>query len=124
MIKPLRQSHYFIWKVLAIFLPALLISAVLFRPQNDPMIFMAKDISLEIRDRSEDPILVINLINPLKSSSCLVYAQSDSGEKLLGALSNRGKYEYDIPQGTVNIILRDILNKPILNKPLNQIESE
>ena len=115
MVKPLRTLHFAVWTLLTIVVMITFVLAVSFRPGRmeeqrnaDNFLFTAtrKDSSLQIS---------IQVLNPLTTPSCLVYAQEADRKILLGKLGARGKYVFSYSVGAKSIQLFDgIHNKEIV----------
>ena len=116
MIRPLRSYHFFIWRVLALVLPVVFCLAIVLRPESRPGYATLKqgDFSFTITKLSNDTgRLTVELKNPLKVPSCVVYLASPSQNQLLGKIDQLGSYHFDIPlkKEPVSIQLYDPIHK-------------
>jgi hypothetical protein len=116
MIKPLRSYHYSIWRVLAIALPVVFCLAIVLRPESRPGYDKAnkEDFSFTIIKLSNGTgRLTVELKNPLRVPSCVVYLSSPEQNQLLGKIDQLGSYHFDIPlkDQPVNIQLYDPIHK-------------
>lgn len=123
MIKPLRTYHVLVWRILAVALPPLLTLAILKRPEGVIPVHDKEDFSFSASRKNDSTSRIeIEVITPLKVSSCAVYAVYGDKKILLGLLTRRGKYTYDAPSSAQDVLLYDKLHDGVILKkkiPLN-----
>ena len=115
MIASQRRIHKFIWIGIVIVVPFL-------------MFFAIKDLNFRtlktIPSSNEKLVATFNgekvqieLIEPLKAPSTVVYELDSSGKKgkVLGQMGSLGTYEYQVSESTIGIVVVDeIKNEDIL----------
>ena len=131
MIRKQRKKHLFLWIVISVCLPVLIVGSILgIRPQLLTDNTIPQNSSL-ISDTSiwEDDYVVISrkantqyeldilIKQPLKYPSVLAYGISaQGGETLLGALGEKGGYRFMVNEEITSIRLYDGIKKQaILN---------
>jgi hypothetical protein len=122
MIKPLRKYHFFIWRILAIVLPVIFTLSLLFRPDTISNYDHVKnDFSFDVKKLTTTTAQVtVELKNSLQVPSCLVYISSDSKDVLLGKVTHRGAYRFEIPIDQENVTVK--LYNAIHKKEIMQTE--
>jgi hypothetical protein len=115
MTGALRKYHFHIWRVFALVLPIIFTAAIVLRPIKQSPEFHSNQFHFEMLQPGLNGVatLKIELINPLQSPSCLVYALSDSNEKFfLGSISHQGEYTFACPkEKIVGVQLFDLLKQ-------------
>ena len=136
MIKPLRKRHLQIWALLAVLIPAGIISAYLVVPKDalDKLLQEDKTAALpveikKIEQRNYNAYLrssadkkqyqlQVNIINESTTPSSLIY-QINSGEKeLIGRVATRGNYFFSVKADNTNaynFILYDIIHQQTID---------
>jgi hypothetical protein len=116
MNKQLRKYHFQIWRIFALVIPVAFTLGLLLRPTSIKKRIQSNEFNFNLELKREQSVLEIQLINPLQSASCLVYALPRSGEKIfLGAINRQGKYAFSCPYKITGILLFDLIrNKEIL----------
>jgi hypothetical protein len=100
MIRPLREYHFFAWRVLAVVLPASFCLTILLRPDYSSKYNRsnAQDFSFEVTKlQNKKGRLTIELKNSLRIPSCAVYLALPGQNSLLGKINDIGTYHFDIP---------------------------
>jgi len=123
MIRPLRRYHFFIWGILAVFLPIMFCLAIFLRPDAPPQYerMNKDDFSFTMKKLTKNVgQLTIELKNSLSVPSCVVYLSSPSQNVLLGTIEQIGSYHFDIPVFEKAVTVR--LYDPIHKKEITQAE--
>lgn len=112
----IRKYHFIIWRILAIALPVTFAAAILMRPRfvvNQHRI--ENDFSFSVKKIADSTVqVIINVKNPLKVPSCLVYASFASKDILLGTLDHQGLYKFEIKKQDdqdIHVKLYDVIHK-------------
>jgi len=115
MIRPLRKYHFFIWRMVAVVIPVIFILSLLLRPDSISNYDQVKnDFSFDVKKLTNSTAQVtVELKNPLQVPSCLVYISSNSKDVLLGEVTHRGAYRFEIPvdQENITVKLYDAIHK-------------
>jgi hypothetical protein len=116
MIKPLRRYHFTLWRILAVVMPFLFILAIWLRPDSrSDYHSVEKDYSFGLQHLSDSTSQInIDVKNPLRVPSCIVYASIGQQRVLLGKLGSQGTYRFEIEnknQRDVELRLYDPLSK-------------
>ena len=129
MIRPLRRCHFFIWRILVVVFPILFCLAILLRPastsEHDDI--NEVDFSFMLSTLTTDMNrLTVELKNPLRVPSCIVYASYDSRELLLGKLDRKGSYHFDIPTTpkAITVRLYDAIHKKEITRAEVSLNNE
>jgi hypothetical protein len=136
MIKPLRKRHYQIWTILALLIPAVIVSAYLVVPKQAVG-------NLLQQDKSEALPFVVNKVERKKYSvylrssndkqnyqlqwdnkkiaalsSSLIYKINSNQKELVGRIASEGNYFFPLPKDTTgrySFILYDIIHQQIID---------
>jgi hypothetical protein len=116
MIKPLRRYHFVLWRLLAVVMPVLFVSAIWLRPDPGPDYrSVEKDFSFRLHHLSDSTSRIdIDVKNSLRVPSCVVYASVTSQDLLLGQIGQKGTYHFEIENKShdnVQLRLYDPLHK-------------
>ena len=116
MVKPLRKYHFILWRILAIVLPVTFVIAILMRPHSIVNYKrIENDFSFSVKKIADSTVqVIINVKNPLKVPSCLVYASFPSKDILLGTLDHQGVYKFEIKRRDdedIRVKLYDAIHK-------------
>ena len=136
MIKPLRKKHLQIWTLLAILIPAGIISAYMVVPKEtlDKLLQEDKTAALPIEikkaerkdytaflrcsnDRSNYQ-LQVNIINKSTTASSLIYRITKGEKEIIGRVATRGSYFFSLKAdstNTYNFILYDIIHQQTID---------
>lgn len=136
MIKPLRKKHLQIWTLLAILIPAGIISAYIVVPKEalDKLLQEDKTAALPIEikkveqkdytaflrsnDDRNNYQLQVNIINESTASSSLIYQITKGEKELIGRVATRGNYFFSLKTdstNTYNFILYDIIHQQTID---------
>ena len=136
MIKPLRKSHLQIWTLLAILIPAGIISAYMVVPKEalDKLLQEDKTAALpveikKIEQRNYNAYLrssadkkqyqlQVNVINESTTPSSLIYQINNGEKELIGRVATRGNYFFSVKAdstNTCNFILYDIIHQQTID---------
>ncbi len=115
MISSQRKSHKYIWLVITIVMPILLVMAL-----ND-LSFSSESNSVKMEKLTvslKDSIVQIELTQPFQSPSPVVYELDDKGRsgKILGQLKGIGKYKFSASKAVNGIVVMDAIKKEELFK--------
>ena len=121
MIRPLRKYHFFLWRIVAFLLPILFVAAIYFRPPVESDYKRDKnDFSFNVRTLTDSTAQInIDVNNPLKTASCVVFLSLSSRDILLGKLERQGKHRFQINHPIdkdIRIRLFDILHQKEITK--------
>jgi len=112
MIKPLRKYHYWFWRLMAIVLPIVFALALLLRPLSRVQAIESSDFYFRLTTSNGKCIVSIQLLNPLRAPSCVVYATANTGEKIiLGTINSIGNYTFTSSLRIESVSLFDAINK-------------
>ncbi len=127
-----RRLHTYIWLVIAVVLPILMIMAVkdlsygsiISQPISDKtepataLVLEQEMLKTEIITASGTTRLQIYVKKPIQHPSALVYTLNDMGEKdlLLGQLEGVGQYSFDLPTAINGIVLYDAIRDMEIEK--------
>jgi len=134
MIKPLRRRHLQIWSLLAVLLPAAILTAWLVVPQPATDLLLQPETAaplplllgqndkpertVSLRAVADSSMLQLEWVarSPLTAPSALVYA----GPALLGRIGPRGNYRFSFRPSPGSrrpqIILYDIIHHTVIEK--------
>lgn len=123
MNKGQRRTHRTTWLLIAVSIPVLIFIALNGRSFVDMNDFITSDLmekgtslvieregfSTAIVTENKRSQLLINLNQPLKHPSALVYTIDDNGnmDELLGQLQGVGTYSFDLPEAFSGILIYD-----------------
>ena len=110
MIRPLRKYHFIVWRVFALVLPIAFTMALVLRPVSKYALPSEKDFEFSVVATDSLSSITIEVLNPIQSASCVVYAHSrDEKKYLLGSLSNTGHYSFQCSVPIVSVSLYDAI---------------
>jgi hypothetical protein len=100
---------------LAVVLPVFFMLAILSRPDSNSNYEQVKnDFSFDVKKLTNSTAQVtVELKNSLRMPSCLIYISSNSKDILLGQVTHRGAYRFEIPveQENVTVKLYDAIHQ-------------
>lgn len=127
-----RRYHVYIWLLIAVVMPVLMILGVKdlsYRsikqtatsdiPKAGSSLVLEQELlKTEILSGSGTTMLNIYLKKPIQHPSALVYTLNDSGEKdqYLGQLEGVGKYSFELPSTVNGILLYDAIKDMEIEK--------
>ncbi len=132
MIKPLRKKHLQIWMLLAVLIPAAIISAYVVVPKEALDKVLQQDNSAALPavikkvDRTNYTALLrrsadkknyqlqLNVINESTAPSSLIYQINKTEKELIGRIANKGNYYFSLKADSINkyhFILYDIIHQ-------------
>jgi hypothetical protein len=111
MIKPLRSVHFIVWRVLALVIPIAFVLALLFRPKRQAEQKNVDNFRFTSLRQDSSFQITIQLLNPLTTPSCLVYAVNEQQKILLGKIETKRTYIFYSPARTKKILLFDGIHK-------------
>ncbi len=136
MTKRLRKRHLLIWTILAILIPAAIISAYRVVPKQTQDILLQQDktiaLPVEIKKiernnftaflrSSEDRKnyqLQWDVTNESTAPSILIYQENNNEKELIGRLASKGSYYFSIKADSTNrynFILYDIIHQQTID---------
>lgn len=111
MIKPLRSLHFVVWRVLALGVPIALVLALFVRPERQAELKNVDNFRFTSFRQDSSFQITIDVLNPLTTPSCLVYAVDEQQRILLGKIGTKGKFILNSPINTKYILLFDGIHK-------------
>ena len=136
MIKPLRKRHLQLWSLLAVLIPAGIISAYFVIPkdavnkliQEDktaslPLVINKverKDYSVYLRSSADKKNYQLQWVNPKASTlpSSLIYKLTNGEKELIGRIESIGNYYFPLKADSANsynFILYDIIHQQTID---------
>lgn len=125
MIKPLRKYHFIAWRVIAITLPLAFTLAMAFRPRIKLAKTYGKECIIQTKQVTDSTLIIsIEVRNPIRVPNCLVYAQVNGKNLLVGNITTTGIYSFDAPVTAKAIILFDKIHHVELKNQRVEIKTQ
>jgi hypothetical protein len=115
MIRPLREYHFFAWKVIVLLLLIMFILVIALRPKSvstyagveNNFIFNLKKLP------NSTAQLTVQLRGPLSAASCVVYVNTGKDEILAGRIDGKDIWRFELPVegNSVTVRLYDFIHK-------------
>ena len=136
MIKPLRKRHLQIWMLLAILIPAGIISAYMAVPKEalDKLLQQDKTAALPVEIKKIEQKnynaylrssadkkqyqLQMNIINESTTPSSLIYQVNNREKELIGRIATKGSYYFSLKadsSNTYKFVLYDIIHQQTID---------
>lgn len=129
MTSGLRKAHRYIWSILLILVPVMIVFAIKdlqfnkrYTEQTATAEFTKKNAKADFENEMikvafyPDSIELI-LKKSLKNASCTVYAVDSKGVKtLLGQMTTSGKYQFNVKNIPKNILIYDEIKDMLISK--------
>ncbi|MEO7988798.1 MAG: hypothetical protein ABI663_04600 [Chryseolinea sp.] len=109
MIKPLRTTHFFVWRMLLVFIPIAFAFGLFFRPARNTKEKSSKTFEVETSRRDSILHITIEVLNPIMAPSCVAYAQTTNQQIFLGKLNEQGIYTFTCSADVKTILLYDAI---------------
>ena len=129
MTSGLRKAHRYIWLILVIGIPVMIVFAIKdlkFSDTNTGQFFNTEFTKKSSKVDFENEIIKVGfypnsieliLKKTLKNASCTVYAIDDKDIKtVLGQLTTSGKYQFDVKDTPKNILIYDEIKDMLITK--------
>lgn len=129
MTSGLRKAHRYIWLILVIVIPVIIVFAIKdlqFTDTNTVQITTEEFTKKNAKPDFENEIIKVAfypndieliLKEPLKNASSTVYAIDGNNEKMvLGQLTTPGKYQFEVQNTPKNIMLYDQIKDSLITK--------
>ena len=112
MIKPVRKIHFAAWQMVIIIIPLAFVFALLFRPDKRIQNKQTDNFfRFEVARRDSVFHIMIEVLNPITTPSCAVFAQTANSKILLGTLSTQQRYSFTTSTDVKSILLFDGIHK-------------
>lgn len=110
MVKPLRTTHFFVWRMVLVFIPIAFAFALFFRPAINVNKKSSENFIVETSCKDSMLHITIEVLNPIATPSCVVYGQTPNQKIFLGKLSEQGIYTFTSAADVKTILLYDAIH--------------